>query len=326
MMTTKLTVGLLVLLGSLAAEGAAAGSYDFETGLVLGKSSTDVVSAIGIIGGGIPVPEAGVSTSTTDSDTIELFGTWYYSGATDDKGPKSQAAFLSRASSLSIAYSYNDESNSLSSTGTIAPLPVTPPISASFGAETSSLGLRARHVWQNSGWYVLGSIASLDAEFKSVAPGGIISSGDARATAYSAGVGKYFGDATAIDLRVLFSDQDGSNDAAVALGLKRVGSLGESWQYGANVGVVLSDTGGDEQTYLLRLSLFPVDEFEFGAGFQRREVNSFAIDGNTYEALASWFPSDRVELRARYAMNDFDSVATQDYDSDEIGIGLSVRF
>lgn len=324
MQVSRAAEGLCVFLGCLMAEGAVAENYDFETGLILGKSSTDVVSAIGTIGG-TPVPEAGVGTSAADSDTIELFGTWYYSGATDEKGPKSQAAFLSRASNLSIAYSYDDESNSFSSTGTIAPLPVTPPISASFSAETSTLTLGARHVWQDSGWYVLGSFASLDAEFESTDPGGNIFSDDASATAYSAGFGKYLGDATAVDLRVVVSDQDGSNSAAVALAVKHIGSVGESWQYGADVGVIVSDTAGDDQTYLLRLSLFPVDEFEFGAGFQRREVD-FGTDGNTYEAFASWFPTDRVELRARYAMNDFDSFVTEEYDNDEIGLGLSIRF
>lgn len=324
MQVSRVAAGLFVLLGCLTVEAAAAESYDFETGLILGRSSTDVVSAIGVIGG-TPVPEAGVATSAADSDMIELFGTWYYSGATDEKGPKSQAAFLSRASSVSIAYSYDDESSSFSSTGTIAPLPVTPPISASFSAEASTLSLRARHVWQDSGWYLLGRFASLDAEFESTDPGGNIFSDDTSATAYSAGFGKYLGDATAIDITVVLSDQAGSNDAAVALAVKHIGSIGESWQYGADAGVVVSDTAGDEQTYLLRLSLFPVDEFEFGAGFQRRDVD-FGTDGNTYEAFASWFPHDRVELRARYSMNDFDSFATEEYDNDEIGLGLSIRF
>ena len=324
MKTRRPAVSLFALLGCLAAECAVAENFDFETGLTLGRSSTDSINAIAIIDGN-PAPGAGVIVSSRDSDTIELSGTWYYSVATDDKGPKSQAEFLSRASSLSVEYSYDDASGSFSTTGwSVPPLAITPPISGTSSSKSDSLTLRARHVWRDSGWYALGSYSALDARFKTVVDGSTFG-GEASATGYSAGFGKYLGSATAVDLSVAWADQDGSNDVAVALALKHIGSLGESWQYGTDLAVISSDAAGEDLTYQLRLSLFPNREFEFGAGLRRKEADR-GIDGNTYEAFASWFPSNRVQLRARYSTNDLEPFLAQDYDSDEISAGLSVRF
>ena len=106
----KTNFALALLMGCGFVANAAADDYDYEVGLTYGwgQSDSTFISTFS----GAPTPSPGISTSSSDTDNIDLFGAWYYSGLSDSVGPKSRAAFLNRASSVGLAYSRSDGSSS----------------------------------------------------------------------------------------------------------------------------------------------------------------------------------------------------------------------
>ena len=316
---------LLTLAAVFLATNAVAGNYNYEVGLSFGSSDTDTATSLAAAGPDTPL---GSLTSSSDSDRLELSGTWYYSGLSDKNGPKSRAAFLDRASSLNLAYSYEDLSGSSVSSGLEPPLPpgipTIPAATGSTDGTSHTLVAGLRHVWEPSGWYGLAGVTRNDSEIDSVF-GDFSSSFDTDATAYTLGIGKYLGQATALDLSVISSDLDGNDATTWALSFNHVGSVGSSWHYAADLGVAVSDADEDDGTYLLGLSLFPTTELEFGFQFSHRE-GAFESDIDSYEGFASWFVRDHVELHARYRTDDFDTNLFTDFDSDQFAIGVNVRF
>lgn len=309
---------LVLLMGCGFTAVAAGEDYDYQVGLSYdsGQFDSTVIPTLN----GVPDPSLGVSTASADSDGIELRGAWFYSGLSDANGPKSRAAFLSRASSLVIGYSHGDESIVTEFSGGIFP----PQTTRSEGT-SKEYSLDLRHVWQESGWYALAGIAraELDVDIMPGGGGSAFSSFDANR--YSLGVGKYLGQATTIDLAITSLNVGSSNPTVIALGLSHIGSLGANWQYGADVIFAKSDTGGDGDNFALRGSLYPTASIAFGLNFARQERDS-GFDVDTVEAFAGWFVRDNIELTARYRLDDPDTSPGQDVDSDEFGIGASMRF
>lgn len=319
----QMTVMSAVLILSAHASTAVAADYDYEIGLSYGNSDTDAVSSLGSIGPN-PAPEAGTATSASDSDRFEIAGTWYYSGLSDTNGPWSRAAFLSRASGVSVAYAYTDESSSFSTTGSTAPFPISPPSSGSGESTADTFNASLRHVWPDSGWYAIAGVSRIETEVDTVFQN-MNFSFDVDATAYTAGFGRYLGKATAIDVSVISTDVEGDDATAFALSFSHIGALGNGWQYGADIGIAASDQDGDDGSYSLGLSLFPTNEFEFGIAIVHRE-SGFDLDQDLYEGFASWFVRQHIELRARYGQDDIDAFGQQDYNSDQFGLGINVRF
>jgi len=314
MRNSKSAVALLI--GCSFAANTAAENYDYEVGLTYGKGQADstFVSAFNIA----PIP--GVTTSSSDSDYIDLTGAWYYSGLSDSNGPKSRAAFLSRASSVVVGYSRGDESGSFESTSG----GIFPPVTASNDTTTNALSVELRQVWRDSGWYALAEIIRAELEAESTF-NGVAASIELDTTAYSLGVGKYLGKATTLDLSVATLDVGSSNPTVIALTLSHVGSIGKDWQYGADVAYAKSDTSGDGDSYMLRGALYPTAELEFGLGFSRQESGSI-FDLDTIEAFAGWFVRDHIELVAQYRQDNPDTAPGEDVDSNVFSVGARVRF
>jgi hypothetical protein len=311
-------VASTALAGYFFAASAVADDYDYEVGLTYGWGQTDFTS--NPIVNGIPTPSLGVTTGSSESDNIDLSGTWYYSGLSDDDGPKSRAAFLSRASSISLVYSRNDESGSFTFTGGS----VFPPASGTNDSTTNALSAGLRHVWRDSGWYALAGVARSEFDGNSEV-NGVFGSGSYDTTAYTLGVGKYLGDATAVDLSVFESDTGGFDQTNFALTFSHIGAISTGWQYGADIAIAKSDESGDDGFYSLRGSLYPSPKFEFGIGFSRQQFD-YGIDQNTIEGFASLFVRDNVEISANYHQDSNGDFSGQDIDDNQFNIGVNVRF
>jgi hypothetical protein len=317
-MMMKINSALALLIGCGFVTDAAAGNYDYEVGLTYGWGESD--STFDSAFSGAPFPSPGISTSSSDTDNIDLFGSWYYSGLSDSVGPKSRAAFLSRASSVGLAYSRSDGSSLSEFTGGGS----IPPVTTSSDTTSNTISANLRHVWRDSGWYALAGISRADLEANTLS-NGMAASFDFDSTAYFLGAGKYLGKATTLDLNVATSDGGDSNSTVFALTLGHVGSIGASWQYGADVVYATSDTPGDGDSYTLRGALYPSAEFEFGLGFSRRESGS-GFDSDTIDASVGWFVREHIELTARYLQDDPDISPGVDVDSNLFGVGVRVRF
>ena len=310
----------------LATDGVA-GEYSYEAGLSYGSSNTDTTAPLLIVGGN-PGTQFGSATSSSDSDLVKLSGSWYYSGLSDKSGPKSRAAFLDRASSVYLAYSYDDLSGSYKTSGLQPPLPPgflpTPPSTGSTDGTTHTLEAGLRHVWEASGWYGLAGVTRSDTEIDTVFDGSAASF-DLDATAYTLGIGKYFGQATALDLSVISSDLDGHDTTAYSLSFNHVGSLGDSWYYAADLGLAVSDEDEDDGTYSLGLALFPTTKIEFGIQIVHHE-SAFVDDWDSYGGFVRWFVRDHVEVNARYREDDWEPNSVVEIDRDQFAIGVNIRF
>ena len=310
--------GNMLLLGGCLVTDAVADNYDYELRVLYDRGNSDTVSTALV--GGVPTPSLGVSKSSSDSNNIILAGAWYYSALSDNSGPRSRAAFLSRASSISVDYTRGDDSSSFTFTGSAFP-----PTSGSSDATYNSISARLRHVWRDSGWYALAGVSRSEAELD-FETNGTVSSADSDATGYTLGVGKYFGRATAVDLSAATTDTEGFDSTNFNLSLAHIGSIGKRWQYGTDVALARSDQDGDEGSYSLRGSLYPSPELEFGLGYSRRQFNG-GLDLEALEGFMSWFVRDHVGLTARY-WHDIsnESIPGRDTDNNQLGVGISVRF
>lgn len=315
-MTKRIYANLAALLACCIAGNAIAADYDYEVALDYGIGSTDSIFVSTV--NGVPDPSSGTTVISSDTDDFGVTGTWYYSGLSDANGPKSRAAFLSRASGVSFGYSRDESSSSSDFDGGIFP-----PVAGTFKSSTNAISLRLRHVWREHGWYLLAGLMSAESKFSSGQNGSIFSS-DSDASAYSLGVGKYLGKQTAVELTVSEADSNGFDSTNFALSLNHIGSVGSTWQYGVDVSIAKTDQNGDDGSYTLRGSLFPTSDFEFGAAFSRRQFN-FG-DRDSVEGFAGWFVSDSVALFGKYMEDISDDFPGQDSDNSFIGVGVNVRF
>lgn len=301
------------LAGFLIAANAIADDYNYELGLSLGRNNSDIARQE-LFTGTITVP-AGSQSSV--SEQINLVGAWYYSGLSDATGPKSQAAFLSRASSISLVYSYSDDSSSFHSMGGAG----FAPSNGSTDGRTNALSANFRHVWRDSGWYLLAGVGRVESEQDGKSNDITFFSGF-ESTAYTLGAGKYFGQATAVDLSVAEAD---TGPTSIALSFSHIGSMGNDWQYGADISLAKSEESSDDGAYLLRGSLYPSPNFEFGMEWSRQQFSG-GFDLDSVEGFASWFAREDVEITARYQQDNPDTWPGQDIDNNEFSIGVNVRF
>lgn len=306
---------------------AVAGQYNYEAGLSYENSSTGNSSSLFYIDGN-PGSQIGSATTSSNLDQMELSGTWFYSGLSDNSGPKSRAAFIDRASGVRLAYSYSDLSASFVSSGLQPPLPPgalpTDPSSGSVDGTTHELEVSLRHVWPASGWYGLAGVARVDFELNAIFDG-VGSSNGADESVYTLGIGKYLSQATALDLRIVSTDLGRSDTMAYVLSFIHVGSLGSGWHYAADLGVAGSEEDGDDGTYSLGVSLFPTTEVEFGIQIVHQE-SEFYSDSDTYKGFARWFIRDHLELHALYGAEDLETHWASDRDNDQLSVGMNIRF
>jgi hypothetical protein len=297
-----------------------ADTFNYEMGAAYHASNNETDTTLSfpdLTGGTITIR----TNSKFETNETDLFGTWYFSGVSSNEGPRSRAAFLDRASSLSFRYSRLDGDSSLR-------VESSDPGIADPGLEKASISgdrfsANARYVWAGSGWYVLGSVATASIEIED----------DVDADAYSIGVGKYLGSRTAIDLSVLHENAEssflGSRSSSTAraalLTFTHIGDLGSRWQYGTDVALSTDGVGQSAGSFDLRLSLFPTRSVAFGfdVGGQLEDFGDGVIQ---YEAFASWFLRESLEINARYGWATFDEPPGTDSDGDSAGIGIRFRF
>jgi hypothetical protein len=310
----KHTTSIVTALAAyLIAASAIADDFDFELGLSIGRNNSYIAKPE-LFTGTVTLP---ASSQSSVSEQINLAGVWYYSGFSDATGPKSQAAFLSRASGISLVYSYSDDSSLLRSMGGGG----FAPSNWSTDGRTDALSANFRNVWRDSGWYVLAGVGRVESEEEGKV-NDINFFGGFESTAYTLGAGKYFGQATAVDLSVTEEDY---GLTSVDLSFSHIGSIGNDWQYGADIGLAKSDQSGDDGSYSLRGSLYPSPKFEFGMEWSRQH-HRLGFDMDSVEGFASWFARDHVEITARYQQDSPDTLPGWDIDDDEFSIGVNVRF
>lgn len=309
----------LLLLGGLLVTTAAADTYTWEVGLGLTANNSTSRST-----STFPPPNGGTisSRSESDSDDIGIGGTWYFAGVEANSGPRSRAAFIGRASAVSLSYSRGDGDSSTNVTSTV---PGFPDQSFRSDASSDSFSGNLRLVGKDSGWYGLASVSRTESEGDF--PG--LGATQFSSNAYGLGVGKYLGSQTALELNVARGEAQGFYTTIAALALIHIGAMGDTWQYGIDASLSDDNQDGSNARFGARFSLYPSRSWAFGADISA-QLEDTSDGPRNYGLFASWFPTERVEIEARYTTTDVDVptafISNVDVDQYSYGAGVNVRF
>jgi hypothetical protein len=302
--------------------------YDFEVELAYDRSQFDGSQTITTTGGTI------FNSGETDNDDLGLIGSWYFSGLSDDKGPRARAVFVDRASSVSVSYTRSEQNISTYLTSD-DPAFTFPAIDAEFDSSGNSFSANIRYIDKSSGWFGQAGLLSADTTLS-----GFVSD-SVDATGWSLGVGKYLYDTTALSLDFSEVDVDGGGSATVtAVSLTHLGNLGSSWQYAIDVAYSRADAdfGTEIDTWAAALAFYPTRDFEFGIAYEDVSDNSSSfIDLSTtgIEGFVSWYVTPRFRLSARYRVDDTGylgnvsvggSPVVSDADQSAFGFSAAIRF
>lgn len=313
----------VVVLGvSMNASGE---EFRYAAGLEFSSESFDSTSIFTTVG---PPPTTVVDSTSIDTDTIRLAGQWYFSGLSDERGPRARAAFVDRASTVALSYTWLDQDIASIRTSDDPLVPATGFAASPSGGEIN-LGLR--YVNRESGWFGTAALSRADIDV-----GANLGANSFDATGWQVGLGKYFWDTTAVQFAYGQVNADFNDSKSFAILVNHLGALGGNWQYGADVAFERrdSDFGDDANNLSAAFSLYPNRDIEFGVRYFRDEQEFFdGIDG--YEGFASWYFNPRVSLAASYRVDDVVSVGTvflplaelsQSADQDTVTLSIDVRF
>lgn len=328
-MTQKVCAGT-VLLALAGTPIASAETYNFEVGLGYDRTQFDSFRVQTVDQPQPPSPITFTDDTSIDTDDISLFGSWYFAGLSDDKGPRARAVFVDRASVATLAYSRSEEMFS-SRFDNDSGLPFLPPGEFSSDQTLDDLSVALRLVDRSSGWYGIAGVSRVEGEIDFNVPGPIGSDFDA--TSYSLGFGKYLFATTSLEITVDWLEAEGSDATNVAVDFTHLGSIGSSWQYAIDLGYSQTDGdfGADTDAYLAGVSLYPTRDLEFGLTLSE-EDGPFGGDQSSVGVFGSWFFSPNASVNARYRIDDVDSgfafapPDVADEDQDSWGIGITVRF
>lgn len=321
-MTARTRAGGVLAGVMLMATSAAAEDFSFEVGATYDRTRLDAEQTITTGGGSI------FNSNDFDTDVYSLFGSWYFAGLSDEKGPRARAAFVDRASALNIGYARTDVSIAASVVSTD---PGIPSFDGSFKSDGDAYVIDARYVWRESGWFAGAGVASTN----TTVTGFVDDSVDS--TAWRLGVGKYLFETTTLALDVSQADEDGGDATNISATFSHLGNMGASWQYAVDLGYSRTDADFDLEfdTWSAALSLYPNRDFEFGVRIAEQDADFAALDSTSYEGFLSWFVTPGVVLAARYRVDDVGWLGnvsiggvepTSDIDQDSIGVSVSVRF
>ncbi|MDX1508548.1 MAG: hypothetical protein R3358_09735, partial [Woeseiaceae bacterium] len=263
--------------------------FRYAAGLEFSSQSFDSTSIFTTVG---PPPTTVVDSTSIDTDTIRLAGQWYFAGLSDDRGPRARAAFVDRASTVALSYTWLDQDFANVRTSDD---PFVPPGSFSASPSGGEINLGVRYVNRESGWFGTASLSRADLDVSTNCGGGSVD-----ATGWQVGLGKYFWPTTALQFAYGQVNADFSDSRSFAIAANHLGALGGAWQYGADVTFERrdADIGGNNNNWSAAFSLYPNRDIEFGVRYLRdqQEFNA-GVDG--YEGFASWYVSPRVRLAAR---------------------------
>ncbi|MEM7502883.1 MAG: hypothetical protein AAF417_12600 [Pseudomonadota bacterium] len=330
-MLSKRSRGFSLIASMSIAPNALGDEYTFDLGLAFDGTSFDGSQSITTLGGNV------FSSNAFDTDEVRAFGRWYFSGLSDAIGPRARAAFVDRASSLSLSYSHLDQRNTLFRRNDDPSLPISP-LDTVVESDGDSFAAEIRYVDRDSGWF--GDVDLLATNFLADGPNGTIN-GELDTRGWSIGFGKYLLEATALGLEYGELDSEGGGDtSAVAATLTHLGTIGERWQYAIDLEFsrLNPDVGADQNVWGSAIALYPTPNVEFGIGVEDVSTGGrqfIDLDRTTIEGFASWFLRENVQISAHYRVDDVDfapdvliggAPTEAQADRESFGISATVRF
>jgi hypothetical protein len=228
----------------------------------------------------------GISSEEADLNAIQ--GTVYFNRVDSSKGPYAEAAFLSKASSLFVAYSDADD----------------------LEIDTTAYGT---HIVVEDKWIIDVAASDTDAEGSTV-------------KTYTLGGGLYLDDMSTLTLGYTQSDHDlaDSDSDAIVLSYKRLAPLSGGSFYNVETDLAYIDQDDLDETIALDFAADYYLDKHFSAGLILSYIDADAEEGDEaviYGVRTSFYFSDKLGITFSYAEEDNDLV-----DFETWSASLNARF
>jgi hypothetical protein len=275
---------------ALAVSATAQAEYQWELGAAYGTGEFDI------------------GTQNPDNDEISGYGTYFIDAVDDTKGPLAEAAFLDRASSISLfAVNANIDGDSIDDLG------------------RKNYGLEIHTVSSDAGWIadfgyareendtLRTSVANLPTMPAPVGRGLDTIDVDR----FKVGFGKYLTDRTTVVASYIYSDIDEAGDfSTYRLDLEHLfqfsfGDIKAEAAYGLvdiSVDDTLLEDADDIDIYLVGATYYFGSNKNWGVGVNYGQED---FGGDSYKRVSgnvSWFITDQWEVALDYADGEFDDL------------------
>ncbi|MCR9104529.1 MAG: putative porin [Gammaproteobacteria bacterium] len=238
--------------------------------------------------------EAGAGISGSDVEGFDLGISYFFQPVDDSKGPYREAAFIDRASSVTVFGSDGEVDNS---------------------ADTEEYGIDVRYITAGSGWIIDAAYARSEASV-----GGF----DAEVDAYGLTVGKYIAENTTLEIGYAYAEDDsGAELDNYGIEIQHLMNWEDSGLKlgGGYVYSETDDGGNDRDTYFVEATWYPCKNLGIGGGYSLAD-GEFG-DTDIYSIGAEYFITEHAAVSLSYLSEEVDDT---DLESDVYRVGVNFRF
>jgi len=256
------------------------------------------------IGGAANYSELDVGPFDVDKWGVDLYGTFFLNDVDTSNRPRSEAAFLDHASSVTLFGGYSE-------------LDDVDKLEKDLGGididddDSETYGIGGRYVTKQTGSWII------QADWRRTKPAHL------EIDTYTIGIGKYITDNTSLIITYADADLDNGGDTdGWNAGLEHFWDLSSGGiKLEGNVGYVNVDNGDDIDVYNLAGTWYVNDDLGFGARFGT--VDGGHDEAYRYSIFSEWFITRSIAVSAAYDYTDFDN---SDVDNNAFTIGGRYRF
>jgi hypothetical protein len=229
-----------------------------------------------------------------DQDLFTLGGTYFFAPVDDSKGPRSEDAFIDRASGVSLFYTFGEVD-----------------FDNGGDSDIENIVIDGRYVIKDSGWLV-----GLGYQFDD-------GDGGPDSDAYAIEVGKYIGETTTLVASWVFGEDDDNRESdEYALSLEHLQDLGESaLKLEAGLGLVDSNFASDVNLYSVGATYYITDYIGVGGSYSFADSDDGELD--QYTLFGEYWVNDRIGLSLGLTAVDEDNSSAE---SDAVIFAVTGRF
>ena len=255
------------------------------------------------IGGAYNYSELDVGPFDIDKWGIDLYGTYFLNDVNTNKGPRSEAAFLDHASSVTLFGGYSE-------------LDDVDELEANLGGididddNSETYGIGGRYVTKGTGSWII------EGDWRRTKPAHL------EIDTYTIGIGKYITDNTSLVITYADADLDEGGDTdGWSAGLEHFWRLSSGGiKLEGNAGYVNVDDGDDIDIYNLAGTWYINDNLGFGARYGK--FDGGAAEADKYSIFSEWFITRQFAVSLAYDYSELDDT---DVENEAIVLGARVR-
>jgi opacity protein-like surface antigen len=256
------------------------------------------------IGGAYNYSELDVGPFDIDKWGIDLYGTYFLNDVNTNKGPRSEAAFLDHASSVTLYGGYAELDDVVELEANLGGIDID-------DDDSETYGIGGRYVTKQAGSWII------EGDWRRTKPAHL------EIDTYTIGIGKYITDNTSLVITYADADLDEGGDTdGWSAGLEHFWRLSSGGiKLEGNAGYVNVDDGDDIDIYNLAGTWYINDNLGFGARYGK--FDGGAAEADKYSIFSEWFITRQFAVSLAYDYSELDDT---DVDNNAFTIGARYRF